>query len=270
MRWGDETHCLHCGSTKVSRKADGDRIGRWNCHDCKSSFNVMSGTIFEKTKLPLQKWFLAVGLVVNTKKSISSWQLSRDLDMNQKSAWYMQQRIHSEMAREQQDIVLQGVVEVDETYIGGKPRKGNKREDDKPSKRGRGTSKTPVMGVVERGGNVAAKVADNLNGKTALWFIQDRLDSLGSLVMTDELSIYNAVGGSYPHSVVNHSICYVEGETHINNIESFWSLVKRAWFGSHHHYTRKWLPLYIAESTWKYNNRRNPLAFADFIRQSVS
>ena len=127
VRWGDDPHCPHCGSARVARKADGFRIGRWNCHGCKSSFNVLSGTIFEKTKLPLQKWFMAVGLMVNAKKSLSSWQLARDLDLNQKSAWFMQQRIRAEMATEQGAILLQGVVEADETYVGGKPRKRNRR-----------------------------------------------------------------------------------------------------------------------------------------------
>ena len=127
VRWGDDPHCPHCGGAKVARKADGHRVGRWNCHDCKSSFNVLSGTIFEKTKLPLQKWFMAIGLMVNAKKSLSSCQLARDLDLNQKSAWYMQQRIRAEMATKQGSILLQGVIEADETYVGGKPRKRNRR-----------------------------------------------------------------------------------------------------------------------------------------------
>ena len=132
VRWGDEAHCPHCGSIKVARKADGFRVGRWNCHDCKASFNVLSGTIFEKTKVPLQKWFMAIGLMVNAKKSISSFQLARDLDMNQKSAWYMQQRIRAAMAADQAPM-LQGIVEADETYVGGKPRKRatRARDDDR-------------------------------------------------------------------------------------------------------------------------------------------
>ena len=131
VRWGDSPYCPHCGSFKVSPKADGDRIGRWNCQDCKSSFNVLSGTIFEKTKLPLQKWFMAIGLIINAKKSLSSCQLARDLDLNQKSAWYMQHRIRAQMASRQEALFLQGIVEADETYVGGKPRKGNKRNKNK-------------------------------------------------------------------------------------------------------------------------------------------
>ena len=133
VRWAGSPHCPHCGGQKVARKADGHRVGRWNCHDCKSSFNVLSGTIFEKTKIPLQKWFVAIGLIVNAKKSLSSCQLSRDLEMNQKSAWFMQQRIRSGIASMEQSIMLQGVVEADETYVGGKPRKPTKCDDDKPA-----------------------------------------------------------------------------------------------------------------------------------------
>ena len=123
VRWRDDPDCPLCGSVKVARKADSGRAGRWNCHDCKSSFNVLSGTIFEKTKVPLQKWFMAIGLIVNAKKSMSSCQLARDLDLTQPTAWYMQQRIRAEMAKKQGSIILQGVVEADETYVGGKPRK---------------------------------------------------------------------------------------------------------------------------------------------------
>ena len=173
IRWGDNAQCPHCNGGHVSRKADTGRVGRWNCHDCHASFNVLAGTIMEKTRIPLQKWFLAIGLIVNAKKSLSSCQLARDLQLNQKSAWYMQQRIRSQMTSEQDEILLQGILEADETYIGGKPRKSNRKDDDAPQNpRGRGTSKTPVIGVVERGGKVVASVANNLKGITLLKFIR--------------------------------------------------------------------------------------------------
>jgi len=187
VRWGSDAHCPHCGAMSVARKAEGGRVGRWNCHVCRASFNVLAGTIFEKTRIPLQKWFLAIGLLVNAKKSISSFQLARDLDMNQKSAWYMQQRIRAAMLTEESDL-LQGIVEADETYIGGKPRKGNRRDDDKPNKRGRGTKKQAVIGAVERGGRVVARVADDLSGKGILRFLRDTIDPNGSLLITDEFS----------------------------------------------------------------------------------
>jgi len=122
IRFRDGDYCPHCGSSNVARKSDGRRVGRWNCHGCKSSFNVLSGTIFEKTKVPLRKWFAAIGLMVNAKKSLSSCQLARDLNINQKTAWYMMQRIRAEMANKGGMKLLQGIVGADETYIGGKPR----------------------------------------------------------------------------------------------------------------------------------------------------
>ncbi len=126
VRWGDEPCCPHCGSVLVARKNEGRRVGRWNCHDCKASFNVLSGTIMQKTKVPLQKWFMAIGLMVNAKKSLSSHQLARDLEMTQPTARFVQHRIRAAMAEDQAPL-LQGIVEADETYVGGKPRKGNSR-----------------------------------------------------------------------------------------------------------------------------------------------
>jgi len=151
IRWGDNPHCPKCGSARVARKCDGDRVGRWNCHDCHASFNVMSGTIFEKTRIPLQKWFLSIGLMANAKKSLSSYQLARDVELTPQTALYIQQRIRVAMAADQAPM-LQGIGEADETYVGCKPRKGNNRDDDKPNKRGCGTSKTAVIGAAERGG----------------------------------------------------------------------------------------------------------------------
>lgn len=265
VRWGDNPHCPYCGGTNAARKGDSGRVGRWNCHACKSSFNVLAQTIFEKTRIPLQKWFLAIGLLVNAKKSLSSCQLARDLDMNQKSAWYMQQRIRAAMLSEESEL-LQGIVEADETYVGGKPRKANLRDDDTPNKRGRGTKKTPVIGVVERGGRVVAKVADDLSGKAIVAFLKRSVDPMGSLLITDEYKAYNAASGLYSRAVVNHQRCYAEGATHTNTIESFWALIKRAWYGSHHHYTKRYMPLFIAESCWKYNQRKNEDAFSSFMR----
>ncbi len=125
IRWGDEPTCPHCHSHHVGRKADGERVGRWNCHACHNSYTVLSGTILAKTRIPLQKWFLAIGLVINARKSLSSCQLARDLDLNQKSAWYMQQRIRSAMTAGQAPL-LQGIIEAAETYVGGQPRRTNK------------------------------------------------------------------------------------------------------------------------------------------------
>ena len=136
VRWQGEPECPHCASPRVAPKADGERVGRWNCYGCQSSFNVLSGTIFEKTKVPLQKWFLAIGLMVNAKKSLSSWQLARDCDLTQPTALFVQQRIRSQMASEQGTEMLQGIIEADETYVGPRPRR-------RGGPRGGGTASRP-------------------------------------------------------------------------------------------------------------------------------
>ena len=262
-RWGEHPRCPHCGSQRVGRKQEGKRIGRWNCHGCKSSFNVLSGTIFERTMVPLPKWFLAIGLMVNAKKSLSSCQLARDVGLNTKTAWFMQQRIRAGMAAKEASL-LKGIVEVDETYVGGQPRKENRREDDPPggaAPRGRATGKAGVIGAVERGGRVVARVARELSGKGILRFFQEVVSPRQTVVITDAYAAYRKVTQeSYHHAVINHSVAYADGCVHTNTIEGFWSLLKRAWYGSHHHYSKHWLPLFVAEASWKYNHRhlKNP------------
>ncbi len=175
----------------------------------------------------------------------------------------MLKRIRAEMAGRQGQILLQGIVEADETYIGGKPRKRNKPDNNNNlpppphNPRGRGTRKTPVIGAVERGGKVIARVASDLSGKGVLQFIEDSVDPDVSLLVTDEYRAYNAVRSVFVHATVNHSRGeYVSGENHTNTIEGFWSLLKRAWYGSHHHYSTRHMPLYVAEACWKYNRRK--------------
>ena len=270
IRWEHGAHCPHCGSLKVNRKLDGDRVGRWYCKEkeCRASFNVLAGTFMQGTKIELNKWFLAINLIMNAKKSLSSCQMARDLDLNQKTAWYIMQRIRSEMMRKEGKAFLQGIIEADETYIGGKPRKKNKRDDDDnepKNKRGRGTKKTPVIGAVERGGNVVAQVASDLTSKGILQFIRDKIKADGSTLITDEYRAYNAIKGTINHQVINHSEQFVDGEIHTNTIEGFWSLLKRAWYGSHHHYRTGFMPLYVAEATYKYNHRKSTTIFDTLI-----
>ena len=185
IRFKNGTYCPLCGSTEKARRSNlKSRVGRWNCHDCKSSFNVLSGTIMQGTHIPLQKWFVAISLVVNAKKSMSSYQLSRDLELNQKSAWYMQQRIRAAMASDQAPM-LTGIIEADETYVGGKPRKSNKQDDSPTGGQGK-TDKTPVIGAVERDGNVIAQVADDTTGKGVLNFVMNTIRPDAKILITDE------------------------------------------------------------------------------------
>ena len=163
-------------------------------------------------------------------------------------------RIRAEMAKKG-GALLQGIIEVDETYLGGKPRKKNEKEDREPAPRGRGTSKTAVIGAVERGGQVVAEVAKGLTGRDIVQFIRRVVNIKDSELMTDENHAYNALGSQLKHHVINHQEQYADGDTHTNTIEGFWSLLKRAWYGSHHHYEIGYTPLYVAERCYVYNNR---------------
>ena len=265
IRWNNDPFCPQCGDHDVAPKAENERIGRWNCHGCKSSFNVLSKTIFQKTKIPLQKWFLAISLMANAKKSLSSYQLARDLELNQKAAWYMQQRIRAAMASDE-GALLQGIIEADETYLGGKPRKSDKNKD---NRRGRG-GKTSVVGAVQREGEVKATVTDDTKGATVLGFIEQAVEVSESSLITDEYKAYTNAYKLMPHRTVNHSaeefVAADDKSLHTNTIEGFWSLLKRAWYGSHHKYTKDWSPLFVAEAVWKYNHRKDADAFNGFLR----
>ena len=271
IRWRNKPVCPHCESKDVVRKKEEGvgRVGRYNCHDCNASFKVTCGTVFHGTKIKLQKWFLAISLIVNAKKSLSSCQLARDLDLNQKTAWYIMSRIRAEMAKKTNGLLLQGIIEADETYIGGKPRKANKKEDREPAKRGRGTDKTAVIGVIERGGKVVAQVTENLTGRRILEFIRSVVNIKESELMTDEYHAYNALSTQMKHHVINHQEQYVDGDKHTNIIEGFWSLLKRAWYGQHHHYSTGYTPLYVAERCYVYNYRNLECIWTKFVNESM-
>lgn len=269
VRWGECPICPHCGSDKVARKRENRRVGRWNCHGCKSSFNVLSGTIFQKTKVPLQKWFLGIAILLNAKKSVSSHQLARDLDMNQGSAWYMAMRIRKAMVDD--EAFLLGIVEADETFVstdGSSP--GRKDDDQDPPKRGRGTKKMPVIGAVARGGKVIAKPVKHVTAKTLTAFLKRHIVAEDSVLITDKFRGYSRMGKWIPHETINHAVRYAEGLVHTNSIEGFWSLVKRAVFGQHHHYSREYAAAYIIESCYKYNNRNNANTFTDFLQGAMT
>ena len=144
-------------------------------------------------------------------------------------------------------VFLNGIVEADETYIGGKPRKSDKDDQD-PPKRGRGTKKTAVIGALARGGKVVARPSDKVTGKTLKAFLGQFVDGDDSVLITDEYSGYNRMGEWIPHFTINHAVAYAQGLVHTNTIEGFWSLVKRAIFGSHHHYSREYTATYIVEA----------------------
>lgn len=231
--------------------------------------------MFHGTHVPLRDWFLVLALMLNAKKSASACQIARDIGRRRATVWSMMQRIRTAMAASEDECeLLYGIVEADETYVGGKPRKSNKHgkdDDNKPNKRGRGTKKSAVIGAVERGGRVVARVArpGDLSQKGINKFVSRFIDPSGTMLVTDQYSGYNRAGQGMYHAVVNHAVEYANGIVHTNTIESFWALVKRAWYGSHHHYSKKYMPLYVAETCYKYNNRKNDTAFEDSIKSFV-
>lgn len=251
IRWGGNVVSPFNAESKVY-KCKGNK---YKCKETGKYFNVRTGTIFEDTKLPLRTWFLAIYLIASHKKGISSHQLSRDLSVTQKSAWFILQRIRYAFDHENFVATMQGTVEADETYVGG-------RESNKPKHKrvtgtkGRGmVSKTPVFGMLERGGNVKAMVVPDTKGKTLLPIIQENV-SPSAQVMTDEFAAYNQLKKTHEHKIVKHSLGeYANGTAHTNSLEGFWSLFKRGVIGIYHHVSKEHLQRYIDEFAYRYNTR---------------
>jgi transposase-like protein len=269
IRWGGHPICPYCKSDKVCIHASKDKaLPRWQCETCHRAFSVTVGTIFHHTHLPLQTWFLAIAIMLNAKKNISNLQLSRDLNLPYKTAWSLALRIRIAMLSDPaQKRLFHGIVEMDETYIGGKPRKGTGEKH----KRGRGTDKMPVVGIVERNGEATAKVFEKarLSLKGLSEYCKSHVDTDGAIVVTDEFPCYNGFQAFTQHAAIDHKVAYAIGDTHINTIEGFWALLKRAWYGQHHHYSRKWSNHYITETVYKYNNRKNANVFSDLVQHMV-
>lgn len=264
LRWQGSPECPHCESTHVrcrNEQAIG-RIGRWNCYDCRSPFKATHGTLFQGTKIPLQKWFLAISLIANAKKSLSSCQLARDLGMKQKTCWRLMMRIRAEMDKD--NVFLQGIIEAGATYIGGKRKKGYDKETAEPRKRGRGTAKAVVLGAIASGGKGVAELAENAKGRTIAEFIKKLVKTDASELYTDRYKGSNELGKEMRHETMNRSQKWEPGGIHTNTMEGFWSFVKRAWYGSHHSYSTADAPLYLAEACYKYNYRDESI-FAKLI-----
>ena len=263
VRWPGGARCPYCGSEKATRMP---KENRYHCFNCKTSYSVTVNTIFHDTKLDLQKWFLAISLILNAKKGISSRQLARDLQVNKNTAWYMAMRIRKAMVEHGE--LLKGIVEVDECYIGGKPRKGNDKGPS-GSKLGRGTDKIPVVGAVERGGKVTAKVARNLKAKPLSSFVKGKIQVAGTTVMTDEFSGYCRLKYFVNHETINHQEAYVCGNIHTKGIESFWAILKRGMIGQFHKVSARHLGKYVDEFCYRYNHRKNLEVFALTLSRTV-
>lgn len=253
QRWNGTPACPFCGSVNVHRFPNG-KIFKCREKECRQKFSVTVGTIYENTKLPLTTWFLATYILSVHSKGISSLQLAQWLGITQKSAWHLNHRIR-EMLTDKAPELLEGIVEVDETYIGGKLK--NIHAKKKEALKGL-DNKTMVLGAVERGGKVRTKVIPQTNTENVTEAIESFV-AYESTMVTDEHHAYKKVGHKYSHRTVNHKVKeYVRKEdilVHTNNIEGYWNILKKQIDGIHHSVSPKHLQRYCNESAFRYNNR---------------
>jgi len=267
LRWNDgKIVCQKCGSNdKIYKIRDGKL---YKCAKCSKQFTVRLGTIFEDSALPLQTWFMALFLITAHKKGISSLQLSRDLSITQKSAWFVLHRIRYAVKTKSFNKPLEGVIQCDETYVGGRAQNRHqsrwaKRTSDtdlshyKRPTAGRSTlTKAPVLGMVSDSGEVVGYCIPDVTGKTIKPLIQKHVKE-GSTIVTDEFRVYPAITKEYLHKTVSHRLGeYVNNGFHTNTVEGFWSWLKRSIFGIYHQVSKEHLQAYVDECAYKYNTRK--------------
>lgn len=253
LRWPNGVACPRCGSIAgpyrlQSRPGSTTRKGVWKCRACRRQFTVTVGTIFEDSHIALSKWLLAIHLLCASKKGISAHQLHRMLGLTYKSAWFMAHRIRYAMTQPPLVDKLKGIVEADETYVGGK----------RHGKRGRGAdNKTPVVALVERKGRVRSFPMEQVTGKNLRAALRENIEPSATL-MTDDFKSYKtfAAGDFADHQTVNHSEReYVRGDAHVNTAENFFSIVKRGIVGVYQHVGKPHLHRYLGEFDFRYNSR---------------
>jgi transposase-like protein len=257
--WQGEPVCAHCHSKRVYQMKDARTGGRnkaflWRCHECKKQFTVRIGTVFEESRIPLRHWAYATWRAATSKKGVAALEIQRHCQISYPSALFLMHRIRFAMTRKNgASRKLTGIVECDETYVGGKPRPGTGYHAP-----GRGTDKTPVFGMVERGGNINRQVVADVSGKTLKGAIRECVDA-GATIMTDEWPSYRGIGREFAggHHVVNHGRKqYVDGNVYTNTAESSFALLKRGIMGIYHSVSRKHLHRYVNEFDFRWNARR--------------
>lgn len=254
LRWPNGANCPHCnavGAYRLQPKADSKRPvrnGVWKCKACRKQFTVTVGTIFEDSHIPLYQWLSAIQFLCSSKKGISAHQLHRMLHITYKSAWFMAHRIRYAMGQPPLSEKLLGIVEADETYIGGKA----------CGKRGRGAeNKIPVFALVQRGGDVRSFKTERVTAKNLKAMIRENVTK-DSTIMTDEFLAYNGLDKEFAgHQTVNHGIKeYVRGNAHVNTAEGYFSILKRGIIGTYHHVSKQHLDQYLNEFNFRYNSRK--------------
>lgn len=270
LRWDKTVTCTFCDSESTRRAKN--EPGRHACRVCKNTFSVFTGTIFEETKLPLPKWFLAIATILNGKGGVSAKELQRNYGLTYKTAYYVLMRIRVGMLMP--ETQLHGILEMDESYFGGKARKRNNRANDTTlssvtNKRGRGTKKISVAGIVERQGEVRTKVVEKLSKRNLLAMLKRYVVEDDSVLITDSFKSYNNLNEYIEHLQVNHSKQFSKGLTHVNTIEGYWSYIKNGIKGSYKNISPKYLPFYLIEYEWHYNHRNDKVDFVDFLKNAL-
>jgi transposase-like protein len=271
-RWSDGViRCPRCGFDKVFEHK---RPYHWNCYNCSPDgigyrFSVLVGTIFENTNKPLRDWFRVMHMMLTSKKGISALQIFRVMGFGSyRTALGMCNKIRVALGNTEFKQLV-GYVEIDETYVGGKAKNKHKGPGGRGDWGGRGTkNKAIIMGAVRRKGNVIARVVENTDIYTIKRFMKEVVSHRVSLISTDDHAGYRYIDRRYKHhGMVHHAAGeYVCGSIHTNTIEGFWSLIKRGIMGTFHKVSRKYLPLYVNEFQFRYNNRMNPDIFGAAIR----
>ena len=262
IRWPHGSTCIRCGLIGVPELPVG---GIYQCASCCYQFSVTAGTIMHDSHLPLRKWFLAIYLMCVSKKGMSALQMQRTLGIGSyRTAWYLCHRIREAMGNDPfTGPTLVGVVEVDETLVGGKARN-----------RGRGYrgNKTWVAGAIQRGGKIRLERIPNVKRHTLHNFITRTVKDEAEAIYTDDLKSYLGIADDDTrHETVNHSEEeWVVGDVHTNNIENVWSLFKRSLVGTFHKMSKKHMDRYLEELEWRHNNRDNPRIFPDTLRQILN
>jgi transposase-like protein len=254
LRWPDgNVQCPNCGSFEVKYLPNARVFKCYEKHD-RQKFSLKTGTIFEDSPIGLEKWLPAMWLIVNCKNGVSSWELHRTLGVTQKTAWFMLHRLR--LAMQDGGGTLDGEVEVDETFIGGKARNMHPGKRKEKIHGTGGTDKAMVLGMVERGGKVRATVVDKRTKAELQKHVRETVTA-GAAIFSDELKSYEGLDDEYQHAVINHAVEYVDGNVHTNTIENFWSLLKRGLHGTYVSVEPFHLFRYIDEQAFRYNNRKD-------------